>query len=105
MGDIYENGMVLPLFYPVFGAAVLLAGHTGLGYAMERAGRKRLVSVFGKYVPRQVVSGIVKQGEEALKLGGQKKDIAVLFVDIRGFTRLSESLLPEQVVEVLNRGW
>ena len=102
-GKIYENGMVLPLFYPVFGAAVLLAGHTGLGYAMERAGRKRLVSVFGKYVPRQVVSGIVKQGEEALKLGGQKKDIAVLFVDIRGFTRLSESLLPEQVVEVLNR--
>ena len=102
-GKIYENGMVLPLFYPVFGATVLLAGHTGLGYAMERAGRKRLVSVFGKYVPRQVVSGIVKQGEEALKLGGQKKDIAVLFVDIRGFTRLSESLLPEQVVEVLNR--
>ena len=102
-GKFYENGLVQPLFYPVFGTAVLFAGHTGLGYAMERAGRKRLVSVFGKYVPRQVVSGIVKQGEEALKLGGQKKDIAVLFVDIRGFTRLSESLLPEQVVEVLNR--
>ena len=50
-----------------------------------------------------VVSTIVKGGEEALKLGGQKKDIAVLFVDIRGFTPLSEGLEPEKVVEILNR--
>ena len=101
--QIYENGYVLPVFYPMAGCAALFAGHILMEYVLERAGRKRLVSIFGKYVPKQVVSGIVKQGEEALKLGGQKKDIAVLFVDIRGFTPLSESLPPEQVVEVLNR--
>lgn len=49
-----------------------------------------------------VVSTIVKGGEEALKLGGQKKDIAVLFVDIRGFTPMSEGLEPEKIVEILN---
>lgn len=102
-GWIYENGYILPLLYPIAGCGVLFAGHILMEYVMERAGRKRLVSIFGKYVPRQVVSGIVKRGEEALRLGGQKKDIAVLFVDIRGFTPLSESLPPEQVVEVLNR--
>lgn len=49
------------------------------------------------------MSNIVKGGEDALKLGGQKKDIAVLFVDVRGFTPLSEGLDPEEVVEILNR--
>ena len=37
-----------------------------------------------------------------MKLGGENRDIAVLFVDIRGFTSLSERLEPEQVVDILN---
>ncbi len=41
--------------------------------------------------------------EDALKLGGQKRDVAVLFVDIRDFTPMSEALPPETVVEILNR--
>jgi adenylate cyclase len=49
-----------------------------------------------------VVETLVKSGTKELKLGGNKKDIAVLFVDIRGFTSMSEKLNPEQVVEILN---
>ena len=41
-------------------------------------------------------------GTYELKLGGENRDVAVLFVDIRGFTPLSESLEPEQVVDILN---
>lgn len=40
---------------------------------------------------------------DTLKLGGEKCDIAVLFVDIRGFTTMSETLEPERVVEILNQ--
>ena len=43
-----------------------------------------------------------RKGEFHVELGGSKRDIAVLFVDIRGFTPMSESLKPEQVVEILN---
>ena len=50
----------------------------------------------------QVVDGIMKSGQYKVALGGENRDIAVLFVDIRGFTPLSESLEPEQVVEILN---
>ena len=57
---------------------------------------------FKKYVAPQVLEQMYKSGEFSIKLGGEAKDIAVLFVDIRGFTTLSESLEPEQVVEMLN---
>lgn len=57
--------------------------------------------MFKKYVDEQVVNEI-KDGGIDVAIGGKRKNIAVLFVDIRGFTPLSENLLPEQVVDILN---
>ncbi len=50
----------------------------------------------------EIVEEIAKKGDFKIKLGGENRDIAVLFVDIRGFTTMSEALEPEQVVEILN---
>lgn len=102
-GLMYENGYVMPLFYPLLAVAVCYISQVGLQYVREHMAKKHIQSVFGRYVSENVVSNIVKGGEDALKLGGEKKDIAVLFVDIRGFTALSESMEPEKVVEILNR--
>lgn len=102
-GSAYEYGYVLPLFYPLAAAAVVYISQIALQYVIEHRAKKHIQSVFGRYVSESVVSSIVKGGQESLKLGGQKKDIAVLFVDIRGFTPLSEALPPEKVVEILNR--
>ena len=102
-GKAYENGYVLPLLYPILAAAVLFVGQVAVQYVSERRAKKQIQNVFGRYVSDSVVSNIVKGGEEALKLGGQKKDIAVLFADVRGFTPLSEGLDPEAVVEILNK--
>lgn len=102
-GALYGKGYVLPLLYPMASPVILYVYHVGIRYAQERKAKKRLEGIFGKYVSKEVAVSIVKGGEDALKLGGQKKDVAVLFVDIRGFTPLSESLPPEKVVEILNR--
>jgi len=72
-------------------------------YIIVRRQRSKLESVFKKYVDEQVVNEIVNGGEIEASIGGTRKDIAVLFVDIRGFTPLSEKLSPEHVVEILNR--
>lgn len=64
--------------------------------------KKRMTDAFRKYVAPQVVDGLMKSGQYQITLGGENRDIAVLFVDIRGFTPLSESLRPDQVVEILN---
>lgn len=82
---------------------LLIAGYfTAAHYYAARLAKRRIENAFKKYVAPQVVNEIVKDGKYELKLGGENRDIAVLFVDIRGFTPLSESLEPEQVVDVLN---
>ena len=71
-------------------------------YVVERIRRRHTLDVFKKYVAPQVVDELSHTGDFELHLGGEKRDIAVLFVDIRGFTSMSELLEPEQVVEILN---
>ena len=101
-GKAYENGYVLPILYPIASAIAVFVCQVAIQYVTERRAKKQIQTVFGRYVSDSVVSNIVKGGEDALKLGGQKKDIAVLFVDVRGFTSMSEGLDPEDVVEILN---
>ena len=71
-------------------------------YYVARKAKQGIENAFSKYVAPQVVNEISKDGTYEIKLGGENRDIAVLFVDIRGFTTLSESLEPEQVVDILN---
>ena len=91
------NNLVVPVV-----AIVIAVYYTGRHYYKARAQKKLIEKAFSKYVSPQVVSEIAKDGTYELKLGGENRDVAVLFVDIRGFTPLSESLEPEQVVDILN---
>lgn len=83
--------------------AILIAiYYIALHYYRASAAKRSVEKAFSKYVAPQVVDEISKGGEYELKLGGENRNVAVLFVDIRGFTPLSESLEPEQVVDILN---
>ena len=80
-----------------------------LGYAGMEAYRNMVVErksrfyrkAFSTYVPPQVVEEIIREPER-LSLGGEKRQITVLFADIRGFTRLAESMEPERLVTLLH---
>lgn len=95
-------GTTLPILYaPMF----MLVGYLlnlGRRYAEETREKRKITAAFKKYVAPQVVEEISKTGNYHIKLGGENRHIAVLFVDIRGFTPMSESLEPEQVVDILN---
>jgi len=64
--------------------------------------RDFISSTFGRYVDREVAAELLKR-PEAARLGGQKREVAILFSDLRDFTPLSESLSPEQTIRILNR--
>jgi adenylate cyclase len=67
---------------------------------VDRKGRY-MKKAFSNYVSADLVAQIMKN-PDSLKLGGEKREISILFSDIRGFTSLSENLSPEALVQVLN---
>lgn len=91
------------LFIALTAIILALAVHRARGVVRERAAaerqKARVQRVFGRYVPEQVAEAIV-QDEAAL---GAKTDTAtVMFLDIEGFTALSEKRSPGQVIAILN---
>ncbi|MDF2925284.1 MAG: cyaB [Paenibacillaceae bacterium] len=98
----YGQGYILLLIYPLLAAGFIYMGIIIWRYIEELLERKRVTDAFGKYVAPQVVRQILDNGEEGLKLGGVRREITVLFVDIRGFTPMSEQCTPEEVVAILN---
>ena len=99
---LWHAGFIMPLIYtPVFAALAYLT-ELIFSYIQDNLEKRRIMSAFRKYVAPQVVENIAKSGNYKLNLGGERKHIAVLFVDIRGFTSMSESLEPEQVVDIVN---
>lgn len=95
-------GTSFPLIYLALGVLVCYLINLIRKYVEENIEKKKITDAFKKYVAPQVVEEIAKKGGYHIRLGGENRDIAVLFVDIRGFTPMSESLEPEQVVDILN---
>ena len=98
-----NNGWTISLIYLPIVCTVALIYKIFAQYLVENINRKRTLNAFKKYVAPQIVEELSKKNNLEIKLGGENRNIAVLFVDIRGFTTMSESLEPEQVVEILNR--
>ena len=64
--------------------------------------RDFISNTFGRYVDQEIARKLMRQ-PEATRLGGEKREVAILISDIRGFTPLSESLNPETIISILNR--
>lgn len=75
-----------------------------LAYRSREEGRARqqVEELFGRYVSPAVVTELLRS-REAIRVGGTRCDITVMFIDIRGFTPLSERLAPEETIQVLNQ--
>jgi len=97
-----NNGKAISLIYFPIMLIISYIYSLAIGYILEIVKRKKVLNAFKKYVAPEIVDEIAKKGDFKIKLGGENRDVAVLFVDIRGFTTMSEVLSPEQVVEILN---
>ena len=80
-------------------------GH--LGSAINRMGsglgkREKIEKTFRKYVDAQVAERILNGVETELRIEGESVNAVILFVDIRGFTKLSEKTPPKEIVHLLN---
>ncbi|MBN2515276.1 MAG: CHASE2 domain-containing protein [Deltaproteobacteria bacterium] len=91
----------LNMVYPIFSIVIVYSGITLYKYVTEEREKKKIRGTFQYYLSGPVIEEMLKDPSK-LKLGGEKRDLSVLFSDIRGFTTISEKLTPEDLVHLLN---
>jgi len=96
------NNYIVYISYPIIWIVLHYVLALLMRYVEKMKEVKDITSMFGKYVSPKIVKELISKGEKTLKLGGTKKYVTLFFVDIRGFTSMSEKLEPEIVVSVLN---
>lgn len=97
-----SRGLWLELAFPEGGIGATFAFAATVEYLTEGRQRRLLRTVFDRYMAPDVVDEIMRHPQD-IKLGGEKKELTVFFSDVAGFTTISESLAPEDLVEFLNR--
>ena len=96
-----RQGLQLELFYPLALMVLVYLGVTMHRFLAEERERLRIRKTFESYVAPTVVQEMLKHPEQ-LRLGGERREITLLFTDIRGFTTMSENLDPEALVNLLH---
>lgn len=98
---MFNTGHWINMIYPALSAVIaLLVGGSFRYLVLERSARE-MRSMFSSYLSPKLVSRLEKD-PDAAKIGGDNKEVTVLFTDIKGFTSFSESHPPQEVVSRLN---
>lgn len=91
----------LNLVYPSVLVLLLFISSTLLKYFSTEKERRQIKGAFQRYVPAAVVDQIMGNIDN-LSLGGDKRELTVLFSDLRDFTTVAETMSPEELVKLLN---
>ncbi len=94
-------GIIVPTVASSASIALTYVTVTVVKLTVEQRRMAELRATFGRYVSPQILEHILAHPESG-QLGGERRDLTILFSDIRGFTTISEASEPEVVVEILN---
>jgi adenylate cyclase len=97
----FKSGLWLNLVQPVAAGGLALFFGTSYQYFIEGREKRKVARLFGRYVSRDVYSQLMANPDQA-ELGGKRREMTVLFSDIRGFTTVTERGDPEALVRQLN---
>ncbi|MEA3398839.1 MAG: adenylate/guanylate cyclase domain-containing protein [Patescibacteria group bacterium] len=98
---LFDSGLILDLFFALLAVFTAFTVTIIWRYVIEQKEKRHIKGTFSRYVSPEVISDLLENPEK-LKLGGEKKELSIMFSDIRGFTTISEKLSPEQLVSLLN---
>ncbi len=94
-------GLVLPLAAALVMALTAFALNMSYGYFVESKSKRQIADLFGTYVPPELVDEMVKD-PNSYSMKASSKELTVMFCDMRGFTKLSETMDPTQLQGLLN---
>lgn len=96
-----QFGLVLPLSASLGMALAAFALNMSYGYFVESRAKRDLANIFGTYVPPELVDEMLKQPEN-YSMQASNRELTVMFCDMRGFTKMSESMPPIELQAMLN---
>lgn len=92
----------IDMFYPLVSLLLSAVAVEAIAFNIQEKGGRFMRDAFSSYLSADLLDQLIKN-PQALALGGEKKELSVLFSDIRGFTTMSESMEPDQLIKLLNR--
>ena len=95
------QGILVDPLYPSLTAALSYLGGVVELFSHERGQKAQVTNAFGRYVSPAVVERLTRQPDR-LVLGGESRELTVMFCDLRDFTGLSEGLDAQQVINFMN---
>ena len=97
-----EHRLLFDAGYAVISILLLYTVLTYTGYAKEEASRRQTRDAFSKYLSPDMVARVAENPGE-LKLGGEKREMTLLFCDVRGFTTISEQFDAVGLTALINK--
>ncbi len=99
-----QKRMLIDPVLPTFTVVIIFIILATFNYLREERKRREIRSAFGQYVSPALVSELADK-PEGLTLGGETRDLSILFSDVRGFTAISESYKdnPQGLTELMNQ--
>ena len=96
----FTAGWVLPLAGALVMAVTAFTLNMSYGYFVESRSKRELANLFGTYVPPELVDEMVKDPDH-YSMKAVNRELTVMFCDMRGFTKMSETMEPVQLQELL----
>ena len=96
----FTEGWVLPLAGALVMAVTAFTLNMSYGYFVESRSKRELANLFGTYVPPELVDEMVKDPDH-YSMKAVNRELTVMFCDMRGFTKMSETMEPVQLQELL----
>lgn len=97
----FRHGLLIDPVFPGLSLLGLNAGSSLLAYLRAEAARRRVKDAFGLYISPDYMKELTRDPSK-LKLGGQERELTVMFTDIRGFTAIAESMPSDALVNLMN---
>jgi adenylate cyclase len=98
---MFKENLILPIVSPILGGFSTYIGSVIYQYFIERKQKRIIKRIFSYYVHPSVVNQLISN-PDVVRLGGEKREMTVLFTDLWNFTTISEAHPPEFIFDILN---
>lgn len=96
-----RSGLLIDPSYTLISGILVYTAMVFFQFLIADADKRKIRGAFANYVAPTLLEEIEKSSDD-LRLGGENRELTILFCDIRNFTTLSEQTTPEQLVDILN---